>query len=368
MENIKDVKNTFFIYVWIIFLFLLIAYSVYILISAHELALNLKPHTGDIVEYVSFRMILGLYFFIAVFNIKRLKDSKVWLWTIICIGLISRLILIPSQPVLEDDYYRYLWDGAVTANGYNPYMYSPLDAMEQTNPELPNELFELSNQSGEIIKNINHPHIRTIYPVLSQFVFAAAYLTIPWEFISWKIYLLVFEVILLIFLFKTLTYGKRPVIFISCYWLNPMVMHEFFNAAHMDLLAILFLVIALYLSINNKTKYAVIVLALAVGFPLWPDVLLPLLLRKSWDDKKQLVKYIGLFITIVLVLFLPVLLSSLDESLGFIIYAGKWVNNAGIYTIFKWFTQQIISLLSINVNCLSCVNRWGILILFLSIT
>jgi len=368
LENIKDPKNKFFNSVWIVFLILLLAYSVYVLIKSPELALNLKPHTDSIVEYVSFRMILGLYFFIAVFNIKRIKDNKVWLWTVIGVGLISRLILIPSQPILEDDYYRYLWDGAVTANGYNPYMYSPLDAMEQINTELPEVLFELSNESGEIIRNINHPHIRTIYPVLSQFVFAAAYLTSPWEYLSWKVYLLVFEVVLLIFLFKTLSHLKLPLIFISFYWLNPVVIHEFFNAAHMDLLALLFVVIALYLHVKNKSKYAIIILALAVGFKIWPVVLLPLLLRNFWDDKKQLLSYAGLFITIVLVFFVPVLLSSLDESLGFIKYAGKWINNAAFYTIFKWLIQETISLLSINISCISCINRWVIVILFLITT
>jgi hypothetical protein len=313
-------------------------------------------------------MILGLYFFIAVFNIRRIKDKKAWLWIIISVGLISRIILIPSQPVLEDDYCRYLWDGAVTANGCNPYLYSPLEAMEQTNTDLPNVLIELSDESGEIIKNINHPHIRTIYPVLSQLVFATAYLTSPWEYWSWKVILLIFEVILLIFLVKTLTHLKLPVIFISFYWLNPIVIHEFFNAAHMDLLAILFVVIALYLHIKNKLKYAIIILALAVGFKLWPIVLLPLLLRIFWDDKKQLLKYGGLFIVIVFVLFIPVLLSSLDESLGFIIYASKWINNAAFYTVSKWLIQQIISLLSISVSCISCINRLGIVILFLIVT
>jgi len=136
----------------------------------------------------------------------------------------------------------------------------------------------------------------------------------------------------------------------------------------MDLLALLFVVIALYLHIKNKSRNAVIMLALAVGFKIWPVVLLPLLLRNFLGDKKQLLSYAGLFAAIVLVLFIPVLLSSLDESLGFIIYAGKWINNAGFYTVFKWLIQQTTSLLSINVGCISCINRWGIVILFLITT
>lgn len=368
MNNNPKTQNKFFHSVWIVFFILLLAYSTYILIKSPELALNFKPHTDSIVEYVLFRMILGLYFFIAVFNINKIQHNKYWLWAIICVGLFSRLILIPSQPVLEDDYYRYFWDGAVTANGYNPYKYSPLDAMEQTNTDLPEELFQISNESGEIIKNINHPHIRTIYPVLAQVVFAAAYITSPWKIWSWKVWLLVFEVILLIFLFKSLAHLKLPLIFISFYWLNPIVIHEFFNAAHMDLLALLFVIIATYLHIKNKTKYAIIILALAVGFKIWPIVLLPLLLRNFLNDKRKLLSYAGLFIAVVFVLFIPVLLSSLDDSLGFIIYANKWINNAGFYTVFKWLIQQTTTILSINVSCFSCISRWGIVFLFLIIT
>jgi len=292
------------------------------------------PYTEDIVPYVSFRMIVGLYFFIAVLNIKKIKNNNLWLGLIIAVGLVSRIILIPSQPVLEDDYYRYLWDGAVIAHSYNPYVYSPEAAMDLTNDYVPEELHELANESGKIVKNINHP---------------------------------LFDIALLLVLFKTLKELKLPLLFVVFYWLNPIVIHEFFNAAHMDLLALLFVSISLYLSIKNKTWIAVITLAFAVGFKLWPVVLLPLLLRNFWQDKKLLLKFIGGFAGLVLIFFIPVLLSTLDNTLGFIIYAGKWINNAAIYSMFQWLVQETISLLQIDVSCLACINRWGIFIIYLLI-
>lgn len=367
MADIKNLKNNYFKSVWIVFFILLIAYSIYILIKSPELTLGIKPHTEDIVPYVSFRMIVGLYFFIAVFNIKKIQNNNLWLGLIIAVGLVSRIILIPSQPVLEDDYYRYLWDGAVTAHGYNPYVYSPEAAMDFTNGDVPEELHELANDSGEIVSNINHPHIRTIYPILSQIVFAAAYFISPWEYWAWKVLLLLFDIVLLLVLLKTLKELKLPLLFIVFYWLNPIAIHEFFNVAHMDLLALLFVSLSLYLSIKNKTWLAVITLAFAVGFKLWPVVLLPLLLRNFWQDKKLLFKFIGVFAGLVLVLFIPVLLSKLDDTLGFIKYAGNWINNAAIYTMFQWFIQETISFLHISVSCLSCINRWGIFIIYLFI-
>jgi hypothetical protein len=367
LVNIKNLKNNYFKSVWIVFFILLIVYSIYILIKSPELTLGIKPHTEDIVPYVSFRMIIGLYFFIAVLNIKRIKSNNFWLGLIIAVGLVSRIILIPSQPVLEDDYYRYLWDGAVTAHGYNPYVYSPEAAMDFANGDVTEELHDLANESGKIVKHINHPHIRTIYPLLSQIVFATAYFISPWQFWAWKVILLLFDIALLLVLLKTLKELKLPLLFVVFYWLNPIVIHEFFNAAHMDLLALLFVCISFYLSIKNKTWIAVFTLALAVGFKLWPVVLLPLLLRNFWPDKKLLLKFIGAFAGLVLILFIPVLLSTLDNTLGFIIYAGKWINNAAIYSIFQWLVRETISFLQLNVSCLSCINRWGIFIIYLFI-
>lgn len=367
MDNQKETKNKYFISIWIVFFILLIAYSFYLFIKSPDLLLNPKPITDEIVSYTAFRIILGLYFFIAVFNIKKIKNNNLWLWLIIAVGLVSRIILIPSQPVLEDDYYRYLWDGAVTAHGYNPYVYSPEAVMDITNGDVPEELQKLAIESGDVIKNINHPHIRTIYPMLSQIVFAAAYFISPWEYWAWKVLLLLFDLALLLILFKTLSELKLPLLFIAFYWLNPIVIHEFYNAAHMDLLALLFISLSLYLSIKNKTLFAIITLAFAVGFKLWPVVFLPLLLRNLWHDKKQLLKYAGAFAGLVFVLFIPVLLSNLDESLGFIRYAGKWVNNAAVYEIFTWLMQQAVSLLGMSANSLPYINRWGILIIYLII-
>ncbi|MBT8385910.1 MAG: DUF2029 domain-containing protein [Ignavibacteria bacterium] len=357
-------RNKFFTSIWIVFLLLLIVYSIYILITAPELTLNLKPLTDDIVPYVSFRIIVGLYFFIALFNLKKIKNNKLWFGTIIGVGLLSRLILIPSQPVLEDDYYRYLWDGAVTAHGYNPYIYSPLEIMRAVD-DVPDELHQLAKDSGELIKNINHPHIRTIYPILSQAVFAVAYFINEWQYWSWKILLLLFDLLLLFVLIMILKHLKLPTIFVAFYWLNPIVIHEIFNGAHMDLLALLPVMLALYFHLKNKLWYSLIALAIAAGFKLWPVVLLPLLLRNTLPDWKQTAKYTVVFALMGLILLLPVLFSNLDESLGFIKYAGKWVNNAAFYSIFKLLIQNVIYFFEFNISCLSCVTRWGIVILYI---
>ncbi len=57
--------------------------------------------------------------------IPRLPVSRFLLAAMLLIGLLMRALLFDSYPVLEIDFYRYLWDGAVLANGFNPYALPP---------------------------------------------------------------------------------------------------------------------------------------------------------------------------------------------------------------------------------------------------
>jgi hypothetical protein len=351
MKKNKTSLNKFFLSVWIIFLFLLTAYSVYILLDSPQLALNQQPHTGQIIPYISFRIILGIYFFIAILSIKKLFANKIALGIIILTGIVCRVILIPSQPVLEDDYYRYLWDGAVTANGFNPYLFSPEDAISDST-DIPAEIRQLAKESNGIIKNINHPHVRTIYPALAQGVFAFSYMLAPWQSWMWKLILFVFDIAMLFFLILILKHFRYPLILLSIYWLNPIVIHEFFNAAHMDLLAVLFVIISIYLYLKNNYWLAIVCLAIATGLKLWPIVLLALFLRPFWNDKHTFGFYFLGYFTIVLILFIPVLTSGLNESLGFVRYAERWVNNAAVYSLFRDAIFYFTNLIGLYINIL----------------
>ncbi|MBU2532580.1 MAG: hypothetical protein KKB37_07560, partial [Alphaproteobacteria bacterium] len=55
----------------------------------------------------------------------NLRNATAIVVLILATGLLLRVIMIPSVPALEDDFYRYLWDGAVAAAGFNPYVLAP---------------------------------------------------------------------------------------------------------------------------------------------------------------------------------------------------------------------------------------------------
>jgi alpha-1,6-mannosyltransferase len=196
--------------IWVLLGIGVLIYALYILRVSPTLTYDAKPNAVEIILFVSQKILIGVLFFLAIINISKIPLKEIWVAWIIFTGLFARIILIPSAPILEDDYYRYLWDGAVTANEFNPYILSPFQ-IQQHDPDVPEKIIKLADKSGEVINKINHPKIKTIYPTLSQIVFAISYYLFPWSVTGWKFILLLADLLLLFFLIKILRELKLPI-------------------------------------------------------------------------------------------------------------------------------------------------------------
>lgn len=343
--------------IWVLLGIGVILYALYILFVSHTLTYDAQPTDKQKILFVAQRILIGILFFIAILNINKLPVKETWIAWIIFTGLFARLILIPSSPILEDDFYRYLWDGAVTANEFNPYVFSPQDVIEK-NPAVPEKILKLADESGSVIEKINHPKIKTLYPTLSQIIFALSYYLFPWSVTGWKLLMLMGDIFLLFFLIKILRELKLPVSFVAIYWLNPIVLHEFFNTGHYDLFALLFTAIAIYYYLKDEFVTSSITLALAVGFKLWPILIFPILLRKLTNQKWKLVYSVFAFTIFVVVIFIPVLRAGFDQNTGFTKYAANWINNAAFYTILKESIDLFTTTFKIYYVCADCVARY----------
>lgn len=352
--------------IWFLLGFGVILYAFYILKVSPTLTYDAKPNPVEIILFVSQRILVGILFFLAIININKLPIKESWIAWIIFTGLIARLILIPSSPILEDDFYRYLWDGAVTASEFNPYVLSP-SQVQHHDPNVPEKILKLSNQSGEIINKINHPKIRTIYPAMAQIVFAISYYLFPFSFTGWKLIMLIADLVLLFFLIRILRELKLPVSFVAIYWLNPIILHEFFNTGHYDLFVLLFVAISFYYFLREENVTASITLALAVGFKLWPLILFPFYLRRLSKQKLKLLSSIFAFSVFIIIIFIPVFRAGIDENLGFMKYAANWINNAGFFSLLKESINLFTTTFKIYYVCDDCVARW-ITIVLMTIT
>ncbi len=282
----------------------------------------------------------------------------------ILIGLAMRLVLVPSEPVLEDDYQRYLWDGAVTAHGFNPYRFAPI-AINST-PGIPAELSKLSAASGPVIERINHPELRTIYPTVAQAFFALSYWINPWSITTWKLILLIMDLFTLCLLLILLKEAGLSWFWSLLYWWNPVVLKELFNSGHMDGILIPFVLVAVLFSIKRFYWQSSVVLAFAAGVKVWPALLLPLLLRPIWQAPKDLVKCLVIFSVVVAALFAPVVLSGPDASSGLLAYARNWKTNSALTPAIEHLTEQILNITGTDVVSSSLLARLTLAALILT--
>lgn len=295
-------------------------------------------------------LLTGLVFlYLSELTIYTQAGRRLLIW-IIAVGALVRVFMFFSTPILEEDYHRYLWDGAVTANGFNPYQFSPEQIREglSGSAEVPSPLLALARESGSAINSINHDYLRSIYPPLTQGAFALAYLLKPWSLSAWRVVLLLFDVITLLLLFYILRYLNLSPVWIGIYWLNPLLVKEIFNSGHMDILIFPFLLAAILFSIREKPFPAVIALAFAVGVKVWPVVLLPIILRPLYPHYKRLLLAGGLFGILCLLLFLPVYLAGLDTNSGFNAYSQRWELNDSLFKIYLWISLAISKIIGIH--------------------
>jgi alpha-1,6-mannosyltransferase len=294
-----------------------------------EFSLEIPLMERPVLVLVSILVIAGAVYLLALRNTLNTPLSRSYLLWIIVVGIAMRVFMIVSVPILEDDYFRYFWDGAVTVSGTNPYSYSPENVLG--NNGVPEKLTELASESGGIIENINNPGVRTIYPPIAQAAFAFSYLLDPFNLITWKIILLVFDFITLTLLFYALRVKKLPYSYLMIYWWNPLLVKEIFNSGHLDVLVFPFVLGGLMLASRNQQIRSTLSIVVGIGLKLWPAFLLPVILRPLLSQPRRLAAGVLIIVIILGGLFVPLYMSGLDQSSGFIAYGERWQNNDSIF-------------------------------------
>jgi hypothetical protein len=291
-----------------------------------------------ILTLVALQIAAGAVFLATIFRAKGAIQSNRWFlpW-LIGVGIALRAVTMFSAPMLETDFYRYMWDGAVLANGMNPYQYAPDQAARATD----SALAELAKESGEVIDRINYPHLRTVYPPLAQAIFAAAYLVKPWSLLAWRVTLAFFDAATLLLLLMVLRNLNLPYTLAAIYWWNPLVIREVFNTAHMDVLALPLVIAAVMLSTGTRQSAAALALAGATGIKLWPVVLLPVILSPLWSHPRRIALPVGLFAAVCFLMFLPIHFSGLDQTSGFTAYGQGWEMNDALYMLLLWIVELL---------------------------
>jgi len=280
---------------------------------------------------------------------QDVTSQRAALTAILVTGLLMRAFAAASTPILEDDWYRYLWEGGLWANGLSPYAIAPADAAEVLDPAVNG----LAESAGQILARVNHPHLKTIYPPVAQTAFAIAHLIEPWSFAAWRAVSLLLDLSIALVLLGILDALGRSRLWVALYWLNPVVVKELVNTAHMEGVLMLPVVGALLLALRGRHVAATLVMGLAVGAKVWPLLLLPLILRPLLGDWSRLALALVLLALLGAGIAWPIIVGGLDETSGFLAYAEHWQSNSALFPALQFIMAQWIGLLGLTEEALA---------------
>ena len=272
-------------------------------------------------------------------NKEVISTKKIWFWAIS-----FRVIGLFGQPVLEDDWYRYLWDGAVFAEMGNPYDKAP-------------SLFfgglAVSAGMERILDGINHPDVPTIYGPVCELLFLTSYWIVPGQLWPLKVMLLAADlagvaVVAQLITKKTreglahadlfsteerprgwravlsATVRRRDCALLLYAWC-PLLIKEVAFTAHPDIVAIVLLLAALAV---QRPRNVAILCALAVGTKVIAILIAALLVlrlpKKHWLT----------FAAALAGLYVPFWLQgSLADLAGLKTFASEWEFNSTLYGV-----------------------------------
>lgn len=282
---------------------------------------------------------------------------------IVVVALVARVLLLPSNLILENDVYRYVLDGQNLLHSQNPYQLSPQQIRDDPTHPLKAQLDH--SLSAQVLKRTSHPEISTVYPPVAQVVFAVGALLTGWDWRGQRYTLFLVDLAVIGSLLVLL---KRLQIFpgyVVMYAWNPLVLKEVTNSAHIDVVACLFLVLLILsaTAFKDRTLTAVTTgffLGLATLSKIYPIILAPIffawLYRRFQSSRPPLVAAVTLILSLVLG-YLPFLGNDVRRVFeGLYIYGFQWTMNEGVFGVLAQCTDypRLITYAGLGVISIFC--------------
>lgn len=287
-------------------------------------------------DFIKLITLYGALFF---FYIKIVKLYAERFGFLLVLSLIFRLIFIWAEPNLSQDYFRFIWDGRMLAQGLNPYISLP-ETFAQSGEFPIAQGAELYAGMGAL----NGSHY-TIYPPFNQFVFGLAALFSPNSIfgavVTMRILLILFDLGIIwvgAMLMKKL---EMPQTQIFWYALNPFIIIETIGNLHFEGMMIFFLLLSVWMLKEKKWAWTAIFLAFSALVKLITFIFLPLFV-KYWGWKKSILFY-GLTLVAFLLFYLPFYQDGfIDFHLRSLqLYFSNFEFNASLYNLVRWIGFEV---------------------------
>jgi len=149
-------------------------------------------------------------------------------------GLVFIALVFPNWPNLSPDSWRYLWDPQVILHGFNPYQIAPGDP----------RLSSLRTAYPLIYANMRYRNVPTIYPPGAQGLYLLTALlsdTIYGIKATMTLLSLIAAALVMVLLYRRGQDLRRVIIYL---W-NPLIVLEFALNAHIDIAAVVWILLAI---------------------------------------------------------------------------------------------------------------------------
>ncbi|MCB2168346.1 MAG: TIGR04283 family arsenosugar biosynthesis glycosyltransferase [Deltaproteobacteria bacterium] len=190
-------------------------------------------------------------------------------FVVISIGVAGRIGFL-WFPV-SNDVYRYIWEGFIQNQGFNPYQVAPNDPLLTG---------LIQGDMATIWQQINHKDLSAAYPPLMMLLFRTLSAISP-KPILFKIAIIGFDLVTIGALILIVQWRKIPPAHLIWYAANPFVLVYVAGEAHLDIVQAAFLVWGVYLVGSKKPVAGFLALGMAAVSKYFAIVALPFVMTRS---------------------------------------------------------------------------------------
>ena len=293
------------------------------------------PGEPDLAVFFGLMAWTGLPVF-GLFLYCHQRDEPVPLDRLLFWAVAFRICGLVGGPLLEDDFYRYLWDGYRFATTGTPYAAVPEAFF--TDPTVPATFHA-------VLDGINNPELPTIYGPTTQFVFLLGYWLRPGSIAALQGVLIVIDLATVILLLR-LAPARNVMLYAWC----PLVVKEIAFTAHPDGIGVGLLLATLVLAQAHRWRSAAVCLGLACGAKIFALVLVPFVLVGAT------IRHWVLFGATLAVLYAPFALGGGTDLSSLLVFAREWEFNSAAYGLLTLALSAFEAKLVLG---LACTLFWG---------
>lgn len=237
---------------------------------------------------------------------------------VMVLALVLRGVSLLAWPLLEDDHYRYLWDGLRTLTALDPYRQPPEAFFGDSS---------MPPQWQAVLNGINNPGVPTLYGPVLQGLFALGHAIAPARVGALQGLLLAVDMTVL----GVLAWRQVDVRALWIYALHPLVLKETVASAHPDALLAIWALLAVVAWQRRQPTWLGVLMGLAVCTKVAALVMLPFILWPPGRGDGRRVFCWGwaarvgaAFVACVAALYAPFLIVGGSELQGLLTFGREW--------------------------------------------